>query len=85
MTGVITECPACEAPVEIELTEVSRGDCVVCSECDEALTVVSVKPLELAVEDDDDEEEDDDLNDEEEDDSEDDDEEHYSEDDEDDE
>jgi lysine biosynthesis protein LysW len=59
VNAVITECPSCDAAVEIELTEVSPGDCVVCSECDEALTVVTVKPLELAVDEDYEEHEDD--------------------------
>ena len=50
MNDVTTQCPACDAPVEIDLQDLTEGDCVVCDQCDEALTVVSVSPLELEVE-----------------------------------
>ena len=60
MNDVTTQCPACDAPVEIDLQDLTEGDCVVCDQCDEALTVVSVSPLELEIDDD----EDDDLEDE---------------------
>ena len=67
MNAVTTVCPACEAPVEIVLEEISPGDCVVCSECDEALNVVSVTPLVLELDDelldDDDEDGDEDFED----------------------
>ncbi len=64
MTTMTTECPACQAAVEIDLEDIGEGDCVVCDQCDEALTVVTVKPLvvEIDTEDaDDDFEDDDDL------------------------
>lgn len=50
MNDVTTQCPYCDAPVEIDLQDLTEGDCVVCDQCDEALTVVSVSPLELEVE-----------------------------------
>ena len=49
MNDVTTQCPACDAPVEIDLQDLTEGDCVVCDQCDEALTVVSVSPLELEI------------------------------------
>ena len=61
MNDVTTQCPACDAPVEIDLQDLTEGDCVVCDQCDEALTVVSVSPLELEVVDVVDDYEDDDL------------------------
>ena len=51
MNDVTTQCPACDAPVEIDLQDLTEGECVVCDQCDEALTVVSVSPLELEVDD----------------------------------
>ena len=49
MNDVTTQCPACDAPVEIDLQDLTEGDCVVCDQCDEALTVVSISPLELEI------------------------------------
>lgn len=62
MNAVTTKCPACEAVVELEIDEpLEVGECVVCDQCDEALTVVSVSPLELEIDDEDDDLEDEDL------------------------
>ena len=55
---VIVNCPNCGVTVELDTEDLEEGECVVCDQCDEALTVVSVSPLELEVEEDD---EDDDL------------------------
>ncbi len=63
MNAVTTECPACQAPVEIDLEELSEGDCVVCDQCDEALNVVTIEPLVLEIEED--EDDDDELDDDE--------------------
>jgi hypothetical protein len=57
---VTVECPACKAPCTIEEADLEVGDCLVCDQCDEALTVVTVSPLVLQV---DDPDEDDDLDD----------------------
>ncbi len=54
---VIVKCPACDCPVEAD-DDLEVGDCVVCDQCDEALEVVGVDPLELAA---DEEDVDDDL------------------------
>lgn len=61
MNAVTTKCPACEAVVELETDPpLEVGECVVCDQCDEALTVVSVSPLELEIDDEDDDMEDED-------------------------
>ena len=61
---VTVECPACKAPCTIEEADLEMGDCLVCDQCDEALTVVTVSPLVLEIDesdDDPDDDEDDDL------------------------
>ena len=69
---VTVECPACKAPCTIEEADLEVGDCLVCDQCDEALTVMTVSPLLLEIdESDDDPDEDDDLDDEDEDEDED--------------
>ena len=57
---VTVECPACKAPCTIEEADLEVGDVLICDQCDEALTVVTVSPLVLQV---DDPDEDDDLDD----------------------
>ena len=70
--SLTVECPACKAPCTIEEADLEVGDCLVCDQCDEALTVVTVSPLVLEIdESDDDPDEDDDLDDEDEDEDED--------------
>ena len=66
--SLTVECPACKAPCTIEEADLEVGDCLVCDQCDEALTVVTVSPLVLEIdESDDDPDEDDDLDDDDED------------------
>ena len=83
MNDVTTQCPACDAPVEIDLQDLTEGDCVVCDQCDEALTVVSVSPLELEIDEEAEDDEDEDNYDIEDEDDFDDDETDYGDDDED--
>jgi alpha-aminoadipate carrier protein LysW len=45
---VVTACPECENPLDIELDEVEEGDTVTCEECGTEYEVVGVEPLELA-------------------------------------
>lgn len=62
--SLTVECPACKAPCTIEEADLEVGDCLVCDQCDEALTVVTVSPLVLEIDesdDDPDDDEDDDL------------------------
>ena len=64
--SLTVECPACKAPCTIEEADLEVGDCLVCDQCDEALTVVTVSPLVLEIDesdDDPDDDEDDDLDD----------------------
>ncbi|HUN23410.1 MAG TPA: hypothetical protein PK299_09810 [Anaerolineales bacterium] len=64
--SISTACPACDAKIRLRKTP-SLGEEITCPECDEALVVVSVDPVELdwaAVDfdaDDDDDDWDDDL------------------------
>ena len=53
-------CPACDSPLTPE-EDLAVGDCVVCDQCDETLTVLCVDPLELEVDDDELDDEDEDL------------------------
>ena len=60
MVDTMVLCPACKCTVKVE-DDLEIGDCLVCDQCDEALIVVTLEPLELAVdEDEEDDEEDDD-------------------------
>jgi hypothetical protein len=59
---VVVNCPACDAPCEVEIDDLEEGDALVCDQCDEAFTVITLDPLTVALdeEDSDDDSEDDD-------------------------
>ena len=42
-------CPTCGAEIEVEESDVDRGDLVSCPECGSNLEVTSLSPLELDV------------------------------------
>lgn len=50
---VVVNCPACEAPCEVEIDELEEGDALVCDQCDEAFTVVTLDPLTVALDEED--------------------------------
>jgi alpha-aminoadipate carrier protein LysW len=65
--GIMTNCPECENPLDLEVDEVEEGDIVACDECGKEFEVVGTEPLELAnIEGDELDEEDDEFMDEEE-------------------
>lgn len=72
----MVNCPLCDYAIDAEEDELDEGDTLSCEECGATLTVVSLNPLEVEVENeedfDDEEDEDFDEDDEEEDDDEDD-------------
>ncbi|MEZ5400302.1 MAG: hypothetical protein R2729_11585 [Bryobacteraceae bacterium] len=73
-------CPACDADIDVDESELDEGDSLSCDECGATLNVVSLDPLELESDDDlddddEDEDEDEEYMDDEEDEDEDDDEE----------
>jgi transcription initiation factor IIE alpha subunit len=52
--SLTVECPACKAPCTIEeADDLEEGDWLLCDQCDEELTVVTVSPLVLEVDEED--------------------------------
>ena len=55
----MVSCPKCDAAIDVEEEELDEGDVLSCDECGAALTVASVNPVELGLEDEEDDDEDD--------------------------
>ena len=63
---VMANCPECDAEIEVDESDVDKGDLLSCPECGSSLEVIGVSPLEFDIaleDDDDDDDDDDDLND----------------------
>ena len=50
----MVSCPKCDSSIDVEEEELDEGDVLSCDECGAALTVASVNPVELELEDDED-------------------------------
>jgi alpha-aminoadipate carrier protein LysW len=61
----MVNCPKCDSAIDVEEEELDEGDVLSCDECGAALTVASVNPVELGLEDEDDDEDDLDFDDDE--------------------
>ena len=48
----MVSCPKCNSSIDVEEEELDEGDVLSCDECGAALTVASVNPVELDLEDD---------------------------------
>jgi alpha-aminoadipate carrier protein LysW len=55
----MVSCPKCDSSIDVEEEELDEGDVLSCDECGAALTVASVNPVELELEDDEDDDDDD--------------------------
>ena len=55
----LSACPACEAEIHVDV-DVDKGEIINCEECDSALEVVGLDPIELDLAPENEEEEDDD-------------------------
>jgi len=55
----MVSCPKCDFAIDVEEEELDEGDVLSCDECGASLTVASVNPVELGLEDEEDDDEDD--------------------------
>jgi alpha-aminoadipate carrier protein LysW len=55
----MVSCPKCDSSIDVEEEELDEGDVLSCDECGASLTVASVNPVELELEDSGEEDEDD--------------------------
>jgi alpha-aminoadipate carrier protein LysW len=55
----MVSCPKCDTSIDVEEEDLDEGDVLSCDECGAALTVASVNPVELELEEDEDDDDDD--------------------------